>query len=253
MRSSPSQDAVRVKPSESAASPGPNRLGIPVRGLGPEALDAFLRSDRSPPDCMMLSDLDGLLTGVAIGPETIMPSEWLPLVWGGEDPVFDDGQQAQAVLGGIMSRYNQIVSQVADGTFQPILWTTPDGDLIATDWVEGFALAMSLRPKSWMPLARSRRHALLLLPILLLSSDDDDLSRLELEAEPEREFMQETAEILPACVLGIDEFWRERRTGPRAGLTTERIVGAARFSAKPGRNDPCPCGSGKKFKKCCAP
>ena len=38
-----------------------------------------------------------------------------------------------------------------------------------------------------------------------------------------------------------------------AGLTTERIVGAARLPAKPGRNDPCPCGSGKKFKKCCGP
>lgn len=23
------------------------------------------------------------------------------------------------------------------------------------------------------------------------------------------------------------------------------------MSDKPGRNDPCPCGSGKKFKKCC--
>jgi len=22
-------------------------------------------------------------------------------------------------------------------------------------------------------------------------------------------------------------------------------------SASPGRNDPCPCGSGKKYKKCC--
>ena len=22
-------------------------------------------------------------------------------------------------------------------------------------------------------------------------------------------------------------------------------------AAKPGRNDPCPCGSGKKYKKCC--
>jgi len=25
------------------------------------------------------------------------------------------------------------------------------------------------------------------------------------------------------------------------------------FSKKPGRNDPCPCGSGKKYKKCCWP
>jgi uncharacterized protein len=24
-----------------------------------------------------------------------------------------------------------------------------------------------------------------------------------------------------------------------------------RVAPKPGRNDPCPCGSGKKYKKCC--
>ncbi len=24
-----------------------------------------------------------------------------------------------------------------------------------------------------------------------------------------------------------------------------------KFYAKTGRNDPCPCGSGKKYKKCC--
>lgn len=29
------------------------------------------------------------------------------------------------------------------------------------------------------------------------------------------------------------------------------LVGAAKTTEKAGRNDPCPCGSGKKFKKCC--
>ena len=28
---------------------------------------------------------------------------------------------------------------------------------------------------------------------------------------------------------------------------------AAALTRKPGRNDPCPCGSGKKYKKCCLP
>ena len=32
-----------------------------------DLLDAYLLSDQSPPECMMLSDLDGFLTGVAIG------------------------------------------------------------------------------------------------------------------------------------------------------------------------------------------
>ncbi len=29
-------------------------------------------------------------------------------------------------------------------------------------------------------------------------------------------------------------------------------VEAIKADAKTGRNDPCPCGSGKKYKKCCA-
>jgi hypothetical protein len=44
-----------------------------------DALDRFLASDVAPEHCMRISDLDGFLTGVAIGPELIMPSEWLPL------------------------------------------------------------------------------------------------------------------------------------------------------------------------------
>ncbi len=37
---------------------------------------------------------------------------------------------------------------------------------------------------------------------------------------------------------------------PRHGGTA-RFVPDVRPSAKLGRNDPCPCGSGKKYKKCC--
>src|SRR4051794_5640621 len=67
-----------------------------------DLLDAYLLSDQSPPECLLLSDLDGFLTGIAIGPELVMPSEWLPHVWGGEEPVFDDHVQASAILGTII-------------------------------------------------------------------------------------------------------------------------------------------------------
>ena len=73
-----------------------------------EALDEFLLSDRAPPDSMGLSDLDGFLTGLVTGPETIMPSEWLPVIWGGEGPAFGSIEEAQAVLGAIMGRHNEI-------------------------------------------------------------------------------------------------------------------------------------------------
>ena len=53
---------------------------IPLDHIDLEALDRFLMSDRSPSESMMLSDLDGFLTGIAVGPELVMPSEWLPII-----------------------------------------------------------------------------------------------------------------------------------------------------------------------------
>ena len=48
-----------------------------------DALDDYLMSDHAPDDSMGLSDLDGFLTGLVIGPGLIPPSEWLPVIWGG--------------------------------------------------------------------------------------------------------------------------------------------------------------------------
>ena len=41
-----------------------------------------------------------------------------------------------------------------------------------------------------------------------------------------------------------------REFGARALDRKVRVL-EPRVAPKPGRNDPCPCGSGKKFKKCC--
>ena len=51
-----------------------------------ELLDAFLLSDRAPDNGMGLSDLDGFLSGLVVGPEMILPSEWMPHVGAGNRP-----------------------------------------------------------------------------------------------------------------------------------------------------------------------
>ena len=212
----------------------------PVVDAGLEALDAFLSSERSPPDSMMLSDLDGFLTAIAIGPEPVMPSEWLPVIWGGEEPVFADEAEMQSVLGGIMSRYHQILHDVADGSFEPVLWTTSDGTLIASDWAEGFATGAAMRPRAWERLFRARRGADLILPIVALCGDENGDPLLEIEPGDEDRLMAEAAEMLPGCVIAIADYWHRAR--PRS---------EPRAARKPGRNDPCPCGSGRKYKRCC--
>jgi len=136
-----------------------------------ELLDRWLNPDRTPADRMGLSGVDGFLTGLVVGPEPITPSEWLPHLWGGAAPDFADTAEAQAVLGAIMRRYNQIGDQLdrdPDG-LRSIVRTGADGaTVIAGDWAKGFFDAMEVRPGDWRPLSEHERAGAMLDPILLL-------------------------------------------------------------------------------------
>jgi uncharacterized protein len=217
-----------------------------------EALDKFLMSDRSPPDSMMLSELDGFLTGIAIGPQLVRPSEWLPLIWGGEAPEFADLDEANAILGSLMALYNEILREIADDTLAPIFWSDRNGTVIAEDWAEGFLQAIMLRADAWEPLFTSKRDGKLLFPILSLCCDKSGNSLLGLPPEAEDRIAEQAQELIPGCVIGISAYWR--RKGPRQisiPLKAGRQPEPSRATTKVGRNDPCPCGSGRKFKKCC--
>ena len=77
-------------------------------------LDEFLMSDDAPEDCLQISELDGFLAGIVVGPELIKPSEWVPCIWMGGEPEFKDMDQAERIMGIIMSRYNEIIYQLKD-------------------------------------------------------------------------------------------------------------------------------------------
>jgi uncharacterized protein len=217
-----------------------------------DPLDKFLRSDRVPPNSMMLSELDGFLAGIAIGPELVRPSEWLPLIWGGEGPAFASLDEANAILGAIMCRYNEILTEVANEAFAPVFWADRDGALIALDWAEGFLQAVMLRADAWKPLLTSKRDGKLLFLILSLCGDEEGDSLLGLPPELEDRIVEQAPDLIPACVLEIAAYWRPR--GPKQismpfGRSPQ--FEPNRAASKVGRNGPCPCGSGKKFKKCC--
>ena len=89
-----------------------------------------------------------------VSPELILPSEWLPVIWGGEEPEFRTEEEMRTVLGTIMGRYNEIVACLADDPddLDPIFWEGPEGEVIASDWAGGFLDAVALRPQAWKPL-----------------------------------------------------------------------------------------------------
>ena len=190
-----------------------------------DALDDFLMSDHSPDDSMGLSDLDGFLTGVVVGPELILPSEWLPVVWGRAEPEFETQEEMCTVLGTIMGRYNEIAACFNGDPeeFDPIFWEGPEGEVIASDWAGGFLDAVALRPLAWKPLVEDDRAHILMAPLFLLNGDIE----LDDGAAGEDELLAEASDMIPTCISGIHEFWRNYRN-PSSGGGRGRLGGRTR-------------------------
>src|SRR4051812_19435738 len=129
-----------------------------------DALDNYLLSDHAPDNSMGLSDLDGFLTGIVVGPELILPSEWLAVIWGGEEPEFETEAEMRTVLGTIMGRYNEIIACLGSepDNFEPIFLEGPEDEVIASDWAAGFLDAVALRPLAWGPLVEDDRAGILM-------------------------------------------------------------------------------------------
>jgi uncharacterized protein len=211
----------------------------PDPGFDLADLDAFLASDRVPEGCMQLSDLDGFLTAIAIGPELIMPGEWLPVIWGEQEPVFESDEEVRGVIGAIMGRYDEILQTVEEpDAYEPLFRETLDGQLIATEWADGFMDGVGLRPDAWQPLLESEEGRELLAPVAVFLNDEDGKPLIEAEPDELAEVREVAAALIAPTVQAIDSFWQAHRRKPRK-------------VAKIGRNDPCPCGSGRKYKRCC--
>lgn len=213
-----------------------------------DELDEFLVSDATPDDCMDISMLDGFLTAIVIGPVTLLPSQWLPHVWGetAEQPMqWQSDEQAERVIGLVFRYMNDLIWQLEHDAehYEPLTYEREDnGEIvpIIDEWCCGFVQGTLIDTDAWNPLLESSEHQALLEPILLYGTEQ---GWDELEAKPElAERHDEFVVALPDNVLAIRDYWLPQRKA----ATTFR-----HDAAPPGRNDLCPCGSGKKFKKCC--
>jgi uncharacterized protein len=211
-------------------------------------LDQFLLSDRSSDDAMTMDTLHGYLTAIAIGPETIMPAEWLLKVWG-EDasavPKWKNAKEEEKIINLIMRFMNEVLVtfEVAPKEFEPLFCEAEhEGENLidAEAWCWGFWEGMELRPGSWDPIWESDAGELMR-PIYLLGADEIEEAELEEVNTPLKG--HKLALEIEANLPAIHRFWVPLRKAP--------VQTVKRDEAKVGRNDDCSCGSGKKYKKCC--
>ena len=209
-----------------------------------DALDDFLMSDAVGDDAMDVSMLDGYLTALAVGPNNLPPDRWLPVIWG-ESVAWASQAQAKRMTTLVLRHATDSLFMLrgAPDDFEPLLLEREvDGERvpIIDDWCTGFVIGISLDEAAWQPLLDADGEDGLLHPILLFGTEEGWQRR---EADPTLESRYgEFAAGLGECVMRIMEWWLPVR---KARSTIRRAV------PKVGRNAPCPCGSGRKFKQCC--
>jgi uncharacterized protein len=204
---------------------------------------------------LSLSAADGFIAGVALSPEFIAPREWMAALFGEAEG--EDKAEAAAVSALAWRRHNAILAGLRAGAFEPLLERDEDGWALGEIWAEGFLMAMDLRPESWEPILAHPAAAELMLPVLALG-DPRTLADIEpRKAKRSREAARLTA-LLPIALPALERIADALREGRGLEAPDEAVLRAIREPAaqersapKAGRNDPCPCGSGLKFKKCC--
>ena len=110
---------------------------------------------------------------------------------------------------------------------------------------------MEFHKEQWAILLADEAHGGWLIPIFALATEHHPDPKMRPYKEPISAELREKLIVGAAAgVTGIYPHFKEQQTNENqlyGDTTTYR-----RVMPKIGRNDPCRCGSGKKFKLCCA-
>lgn len=220
-----------------------------------------------PGEALTYDEMLGFLFGVAITPDIVMPSEWLPKVLGEEMITVDSDVEANRLFKTLLRVVNELTARFQDNTLHfPFDLDALTDEMLGAigDWAYGLNEALRLRPDCWLeylPEAVPEKDekdydeelVTALAVIKGVARPDEAAERLTLKGAGEEERSENLLAtlfvMLPKAVSVVLDhakaLERERqehlRQQPAHPLQLPKI----------GRNAPCPCGSGRKYKKCC--
>lgn len=195
---------------------------------------------------MSLDKMQGFFCAIASAPDTILPSQWIPEVFKSV-PERESIERVQDFMALMMRFYNSVAATLDENQpikfiLKPRLDASQQLDYQA--WCEGYILGWGLSAEEWLSPGNEPLKKLTF-PILLLSGafkeEAESRGKKYLPDAEYTKLLQECADSLPEAVAGIYNYWHSR----------SKHVPTKRESPKVGRNEPCPCGSGQKFKQCC--
>jgi uncharacterized protein len=211
-----------------------------------------------------LVEFDGFIHGSLCLPRTVMPAEWLP-------QVIPDGltsrRETERVAELLVRYYNRVVGQVLAGTFD--LHCDGSGAQ-CHDWLSGFAHAFGFDDDALETLSAVEAEELdddapltaillafsLEIEALELKEDREDMreiydqTRAEFDQGPAEANLEMLTEIAADSYRMLEEARRQAKKTAWAGNESKGLESGLKSVPKVGRNQACPCGSGKKYKHC---
>ena len=230
--------------------------------LADEQLDRLetLLDDPALSEAMRLDEIQGYLCAALSGPQAIPEDDWLADVLGSEEALESEAGCEAAEL--LRAFAVALEAELVAGE-PPVLLLYPknDDEDSPSDylpWCQAYLAGVDAAEEDWFEALGEEdaeddediRDEITylderLFPLMVLTGEAESAAREHGEEWPEDEELDqvnnECEEDLPQAVTDIYRFWLAKR-----GNQTIR-----RDEPKVGRNDPCPCGSGKKFKQCC--
>ncbi|MBB1471709.1 UPF0149 family protein [Luteimonas sp. MC1782] len=227
-----------------------------------ERLAALLDQRAVPFKGFNLEALDGFLSALVVGPSAVPVDEWQPVVWGGKPRRWESPDEAAQVQALLMGHWNMCSARVRYGDddlpdhLAPLLWLPEDPELtgeealredeldVGHDWALGFFAAVGLREEQWDKWLDDNAWMDDIFDMLDRLASGEVLDTEDPSAPATPISYRERLEIivgLPGMLADLNHHRVEALT-PREPIRRE---------ATPERNAPCPCGSGKKYKKCC--
>jgi uncharacterized protein len=203
-----------------------------------------------------MEELDGFFAALICSPDMVMPSTCLSEIWGGEmadEEAFTIHEELQDFLGLLFRHWNSIVRVfVEEELFTPLLIEDQDGIAHANDWTRGFMRGTFLHADRWRELFNDEAHAGALIPILVLAHEHDPDDEMRPFKEPID--TQRREKLIVGVAVGVNSIYRYFAPHRKRMAQELASQGSAHYrtARKIGRNTPCPCGSGKKYKRCCA-
>lgn len=212
---------------------------------------------------MSYNETRGFLFAIACAPDLIKPSEWLPLIFNDQDADYASMEEVTSVLQALINLYNVVNAEVMAGDV-----ALPDdialraralenvGEAAALgQWSRGFFLAHDWLVELWnhyTPKGLDKELSSSLMVLSFFSSRELAEAFYQESNNSSRRSLDEFAEMLLEMFEEAMSSYAQLGRSIKTALAEEAILQEPLVSeAMVGRDDPCPCGSGKKFKKCC--